>query len=40
MDNFATMNDVYKTYFGELKPARACVAVRTLPRNGIYIILK
>jgi 2-iminobutanoate/2-iminopropanoate deaminase len=34
MNNFAAVNKIYETYFtGENKPARSCVAVKTLPRN-------
>ncbi len=32
MDNFAAFNEVYAKYFTE-KPARSCVAVKTLPKN-------
>lgn len=32
MDDFAAFNEVYARYFTE-KPARSCVAVRTLPKN-------
>ncbi len=32
MSDFAAFNAVYATYFTE-KPARACVAVKTLPKN-------
>ena len=32
MDDFAAFNGVYGKYFTE-KPARCCVAVKTLPRN-------
>lgn len=32
MNDFATFNEVYAKYFTE-KPARSCVAVRTLPKN-------
>lgn len=32
MDNFAQFNEVYAKYFTE-KPARSCVAVKTLPKN-------
>lgn len=32
MDNFAAFNAVYGRYFTG-KPARSCVAVRTLPKN-------
>jgi len=33
MDHFGAMNEVYGRYFGEHRPARATVAVRTLPKN-------
>jgi len=33
MDDFAGMNEVYARHFGDHRPARAAVAVRTLPRN-------
>mgnify|MGYP001033327260 CR=1 FL=1 len=32
MDDFAAFNEVYGQYFTD-RPARSCVAVRTLPRN-------
>ncbi|KAI6777502.1 hypothetical protein HG530_001447 [Fusarium avenaceum] len=32
MKNFAEFNTVYETYFTH-KPARSCVAVKTLPKN-------
>ena len=32
MDDFAAFNEVYAQYFTE-KPARSCVAVKTLPKN-------
>ena len=32
MDDFAAFNEVYARYFTE-KPARSCVAVRTLPKG-------
>lgn len=32
MADFAAFNEVYGTYFTE-KPARSCVAVKTLPKN-------
>ncbi|KAE8372530.1 putative L-PSP endoribonuclease family protein Brt1 [Aspergillus bertholletiae] len=31
MDNFAEMNSVYMQYWGDVKPCRTCVAVKTLP---------
>ena len=33
MGDFAGMNEVYARHFGDHKPARAAVAVRTLPKN-------
>lgn len=34
MDDFATINEVYSTYFSaETAPARECVQVEKLPRN-------
>lgn len=32
MDDFSTFNEVYASYFTG-KPARSCVAVKTLPKN-------
>lgn len=32
MDDFAAFNSIYAEYFTE-KPARSCVAVKTLPKN-------
>lgn len=32
MDNFAAFNEIYGKYFTG-KPARSCVAVKTLPKN-------
>ena len=32
MNNFADFNEVYSKYFVS-KPARSCVAVKTLPKN-------
>ena len=37
MGDFATFNGVYGTYF-EGKPARSCVAVKTLPKNVLVEI--
>ena len=34
MDDFAAMNEVYGEYFGDHRPARSTVAVRTLPKHG------
>jgi 2-iminobutanoate/2-iminopropanoate deaminase len=33
MGDFAAMNEVYARHFGDHRPARAAVAVRTLPKN-------
>ncbi len=34
MEDFPAMNEVYARFFGEHRPARATVAVRSLPRNA------
>lgn len=34
MDDFAAFNEVYAEYFTE-KPARSCVAVKTLPKGAL-----
>ena len=34
MDDFASFNEVYSRYFVS-KPARSCVAVKTLPKNAL-----
>ena len=33
MNEFAQINEVYAEYFGEYKPARACVEVARLPKD-------
>jgi 2-iminobutanoate/2-iminopropanoate deaminase len=33
MDLFAAVNEVYARHFGDHRPARSTVAVRTLPKN-------
>ncbi|PYH36910.1 putative L-PSP endoribonuclease family protein Brt1 [Aspergillus neoniger CBS 115656] len=33
MDDFAEMNSVYVQYWGDVKPCRTCVTVKTLPLN-------
>ncbi|MFH1764532.1 MAG: RidA family protein [Gemmatimonadota bacterium] len=33
MDDFGGMNEVYAKHFGDHRPARAAVAVRTLPKH-------
>lgn len=34
MDDFTAVNAVYSEYFGEHKPARACIAVAALPKGA------
>ncbi len=38
MDNFAKVNEIYAQYFENHKPARATVAVKTLPKNALVEI--
>lgn len=38
MDNFAAMNEVYAKFFGDHKPSRSAVAVKTLPKNALVEI--
>lgn len=38
MSDFQAVNEIYGQYFVVHKPARACVAVRTLPRNALVEI--
>lgn len=38
MDDFATFNQVYEKHFGDIAPARECVAVKTLPKNVLVEI--
>jgi len=33
MGDFAAFNGIYGSYFTGVKPARSCVAVKTLPKN-------
>jgi len=35
MDDFTLVNEVYSEAFGSHKPARATVAVKTLPKNAL-----
>lgn len=34
MADFAAVNEVYKSYFGESYPARSCVQAAALPKGG------
>lgn len=38
MDDFVTINEIYEEAFGTHKPARATVAVKTLPKNALVEI--
>jgi len=38
MDDFVTINKIYEEAFGLHKPARATVAVKTLPKNALVEI--
>jgi len=38
MDDFVVVNEVYEKAFGSHKPARATVAVKTLPKNALVEI--
>lgn len=38
MENFAAMNEVYAKFFGDHKPSRSTVAVKTLPKNALVEI--
>jgi len=38
MDDFAAVNEVYGRWLGDCKPARATVAVKQLPKNGLVEI--
>jgi len=38
MDDFATINEIYESFFNTHKPARSTVAVKTLPKNALVEI--
>ncbi|KAI0931241.1 hypothetical protein AcW1_001305 [Taiwanofungus camphoratus] len=38
MDDFAVMNGIYASFFGNHKPARSAVQVARLPLNGLFEI--
>lgn len=38
MADFATVNGIYAEFFGEHKPARSCVEVARLPKDGLVEI--
>lgn len=35
MNDFAKVNEIYKSYFGEEYPARSCVQIAKLPLGGL-----
>lgn len=38
MNDFAVVNRIYAAFFGDHKPARSCVEVARLPRDGLVEI--
>ena len=38
MDDFGRVNGIYAAFFGDHKPARSCVEVSALPKNGLVEI--
>ncbi len=38
MSDFAAINSIYAEFFGDNKPARSCVAVKELPKGGLFEI--
>ena len=38
MGNFAAVNAIYAEFFGDSKPARSCVEVARLPKDGLVEI--
>lgn len=38
VEDFAAVNEVYSAFFGDHKPARSCVEVGKLPKNGLLEI--
>ena len=38
MSDFATVNEIYASFFGSHKPARSCVQVAGLPKEGLVEI--
>lgn len=38
MNDFGTVNRIYAAFFGDHKPARSCVEVARLPKNGLVEI--
>ena len=38
MDDFATVNEIYASFFGDHKPARSCVEVSGMAKGGLVEI--
>ena len=38
MGDFGKVNEIYAAFFGDHKPARSCVEVSALPKNGLVEI--
>ena len=38
VNDFAVVNGIYETYFGDSKPARSCVEVAALPKGALIEI--
>lgn len=38
MNDFGAVNEVYGEFFGDFKPARSCVEVARLPKDGVIEI--
>lgn len=38
MNDFSTVNQIYSAFFGDHKPARSCVEVARLPKDGLVEI--
>ncbi len=38
MEDFGAVNEIYAEFFGEHRPARSTVAVKTLPKNALVEI--
>jgi 2-iminobutanoate/2-iminopropanoate deaminase len=38
MSDFPVINEIYANFFGDTKPARACYACKTLPKNAKFEI--
>ena len=38
LGDFGTVNEIYAAFFGDHKPARSCIEVAALPKNGLIEI--